>query len=341
MSLDEGYTPLRKCERLGKLLGLNGLYMKDDTVNPTYSFKDRPASVGVSKAIEFGFKTVGCPSTGNLSASTAAYSAKAGIDCYIIVPAGLEKAKLNQALAYGSRVITVKGTYDDANRLAIEAADALNIAFLNVNIRSYYTEGSKTLAFEICEQLGWRAPDWIFVPLASGALFCASWKGLKELHHLDFIKDVSTRLVGVQPEGCSPIVRAFKTKGDIVPVEKPDTLVTSLAIGNPASGYQVLRMIEECDGLAEAVTDEEVIEGEKLLASSEGIYSGPASATSIAALRKLTEAGVIEKDETVVCLITECGLKAPNLPLGLSGVLYEIEPDLGSLAAVVGGERES
>lgn len=335
VTLGEGFTPLKKCERLGRTLELNALYVKDDTVNPTYSFKDRPASIGVSKAHEFGFDKVGCPSTGNLAASTSAYAAKAGIECYIMVPREIERAKIGQALAYGARVVAVKGAYDDANRLAIEAADALNIAFLNVNIRSYYTEGEKTLAFEICEQLGWKAPDWVLIPMASGALFCAFWRGLKELQHLGFIEEASTRLIGLQPEGCSPIVKAFKEGGEIVPVENPKTLVSSLAIGNPASGYEVLRTIKECTGFAESVSDEEVLEGEKLLASTEGLYSGPASATTIAALRKFAEAGTIDQNETVVCLITECGLKAPDVLLEFPERFYEIVANIDAFSSIL------
>jgi len=340
VSLEEGFTPLRRCERLGETLGLRRLYVKDDTVNPTYSFKDRPASVGVSKALEFGFDKVGCPSTGNLAASTAAYAAKAGIGCYILVPNDIERAKISQALAYGAKVIAVRGTYDDANRLAVEAADALDIAFLNVNIRSYYTEGSKTLAFEVCEQLGWVAPDWALIPMASGALFCAFWRGLKELQRLGLIAEATTRLVGVQPEGCAPIVRAFKTGGDIVPLERPDTIVSSLAIGSPASGYGVLRAIKECGGAAESVTDDEVLRAEGLLASTEGVFSGPASATTVAALKRLVEEGTIDRDEIVVCLITECGLKAPDALLRLPERPYEIEPNLDSLSSVLSGRRQ-
>lgn len=337
VSIGEGFTPLRRCERLGKRLGLKNLYVKDDTVNPTYSFKDRPGSVGVSKALEFGFNAVGCPSTGNLAASTSAYAARAGIDCYIIVPNSIERAKIKQALAYGAKVVAVKGDYDDANRLAIEAADALNVAFLNVNIRPYYTEGSKTLAFEVCEQLDWKTPDRVVIPMASGALLCAFWRGLKELHLLGLVNNVSTKLVGAQPEGCSPIVRAFKKGGGIIP-EEPNTFVASLAIGNPASGYQTLQVIEECNGLAESMTDEEVIEAERLLASTEGIFTGPASATTIAVLVKLVKTGDIDKDETVVCLITECGLKAPDVPLEFPKQFHEIEPKLGSLTPIIGGD---
>ncbi|MBS7614028.1 threonine synthase, partial [Candidatus Bathyarchaeota archaeon] len=232
--MDAGFTPLRRAMRLAEILGLKKLYIKDDTVNPTGSFKDRPASIAVCKSIEFEFKAVGCASTGNLAAATASYAAKAGIPCYVFIPSDLEMGKILQIASYNPVVIAVKDTYDIVNRLATQISELHNIAVVNVNLRPYYVEGSKTPAFEVCEQLEWTTPDYFIIPMGSGALLCAINRGLKEMEVLDLMRN-DVKLVGVQPEGCSPIVSAFK-KGmdDIVPIEKPNTIVKSLAIGDPA-----------------------------------------------------------------------------------------------------------
>src|SRR3989304_1889788 len=237
VDLGAGFTPLHRSIGLAERLGLKNLYIKNDSVNPSFSFKDRPATVAVSKSIEFGLQAVGCPSTGNLAAATAAHAARAQIPCYIFVPADIEPTKIIQASVYGAQVVAVKGTYDDANRILTQAADIYRIGVVNVNIRSYYVEGSKTLAFEVAEQLGWRAPDHAIVPTASGALLCAISKGFDELIEVNLLEECGTKITAAQGYGCSPIADAFK-KGDemVTPVEKPKTIAKSLAIGDPGDG---------------------------------------------------------------------------------------------------------
>lgn len=332
VDLGAGYTPLRECNRLAKKLGIKKLYIKDDTVNPTGSFKDRPASVAISKAFEFDFKTIGCVSTGNLAAATAAHAAKAGIPCYVFIPINTEMNKILQTAIYGAKIITVRGTYDEANRLAAEALDEYKLALVNVNIRPYYVEGSKTLIFEICEQLGWRAPYNIIVPVGSGALLCAIWRGLKQLMEINLINEIETRIIGAQPEGCSPIVKAFKSNlNDVFPIEKPETIAKSLAIGDPGDGIYALKTIRESNGIAESANDEEILEGIKLLAENEGIFTEPAGGVTIAVLKKLIELGKISRDEEVVCCITGSGFKSSEIFLEVIPKTVEINPLLKEL----------
>lgn len=336
MDLGAGYTVLRKAGRLAEVLALETVYLKDDTVNPTYSFKDRPATVAVSKAQEFGSRAVGCVSTGNLAAAIAAHAAKVGLPCYIFVPVGIELNKIVQAAAYGANIIAVKGTYDDANRLAAQAAEVYDWAFANINIRPYYVEGSKTLAFETCEQLDWSPPDHVIVPVASGALLCSVYKGFAEFRKLGLIEESKIRVSGAQPQGCSPVVAAYKSKSDdVAPVEKPNTICKSLAIGDPGDGIYALRRIKESGGVAESVTDEEIIEAIKLLAKTEGIFTEPAGAVTIAVLKKLAEAGAISTDEKIVCYVTGNGLKSTETVLGHVSKPIEIEPRLESLKTLV------
>lgn len=313
VSLHVGLTPLLKAQRLAEKLKLKTLYVKNDAVNPTGSFKDRPVTVAVSKAIELGFKAVGCASTGNLAAATAAHAAKAHLPCYVFVPENLEPNKIAQTSIFGANIITVKGTYDQANRMATEAADRNNIAILNVSIRSYYVEGSKTTSFEICEQLGWRAPDHVILPMASGALICSLNKGFQELVKVGLIEEKTPRLSGAQPAGCAPIVDALKRAGgEVIPVEEPKTIAKSLAIGEPGDGIYAVKTISQTRGCGEEVSDEELIEGIQLLAKTEGIFTEPAGGVTVAALKKMRENGEIEKDEDVVCYITGNGLKTPE-----------------------------
>jgi len=336
VDLGAGHTILHRCDRLAKSLGLKNLYVKDDTVNPTYSFKDRPATVAVSKALEFGAEAVGCASTGNLAAAMAAHAAKAGLPCYVFVPADTELDKTLQAATYGARVIAVKGTYDEANRLAAQASEVYDWAFANINIRPYYVEGSKTLAFEVCEQLGWRAPDRVIVPMASGALLCAIWRGFKEFERLDLINGLDTRLTGAQPEGCSPIVRALKSgSSDVQPIEHPSTIAKSLAIGDPGDGVYAVKAIRESGGTAESATDRETLDAIHLLAKTEGIFSEPAGGVTIAVLRKLVESGGISPDEEVVCCVTGSGFKAAETILESTPKPVEIEPTLEALAKII------
>ncbi|MEM3088085.1 MAG: threonine synthase [Candidatus Bathyarchaeia archaeon] len=332
VDLGAGYTILHKCSRLARAIGLKTLYIKDDTVNPTYSFKDRPATVAVSKALEFNAKAIGCASTGNLAAATAAHSAKAGIPCYIFIPANIELNKIVQASVYGAKIIAVKGTYDDANRLATQVAEVSDWAIVNVNLRPYYVEGSKTLAFEVCEQLDWNPPDHVVVPMASGALLCAISKGFNELRRLDLIKNSKIRITGAQPAGCSPIVTAFKSNNnEVIPIEHPDTIAKSLAIGEPGDGVYAVRSIRESGGVAEAATDQETVEAIKLLAKTEGIFAEPAGAVTIAALKKLVETGEVAIDEVIVCYVTGNGLKTPEAVSDQIPKPIEIEPKLEAL----------
>jgi threonine synthase len=313
VNLGTGYTPLHKSDNLAKKIGLRELYVKDDTVNPTGSFKDRPASVAVSKALEFKGRVVGCPSTGNLASAVAAHAAKANLRCYVLMPSLTEREKILQAIVYGAKVLLVRGTYDDINRLSVLLCENPGVHFVNINIRPFYMEGSKTLAFETCEQLGWEAPDYIVVPTASGGLLYATWKALRELEQLGLVDNANTRLICAQPEGCSPIVDAFKSSKEVVePVEKPSTIAKSLAIGNPAEGNYVLRILRQHGGNAESVTDDEIKEGIEML-GREGIFTEPAGGVSVAVLKKLVDNGTIGKDDKVVCFVTATGLKAVNV----------------------------
>jgi len=336
VDLGAGYTILHDCKRLARELKIRKIYVKDDTVNPTGSFKDRPATVAVSKALEFGFKAVGCASTGNLAAATAAHASKAGLPCYVFIPANTEINKVLQAATYGAKIIAVKGTYDDANRLAAQAADEYEWGLVNINIRPYYVEGSKTLAFETCEQLGWRAPENIIVPVGSGALLCAIWRGLKQFAELGLIDELKTRIFAAQPEGCSPVVGAFKSgSDDVFPVEKPETITKSLAIGDPGDGIYALQAIRESGGAAEYATDEEIIEGIKILAKTEGIFAEPAGGVTIAVLKKLLESGVISRDEEVVCCVTGSGFKSSETILKTIQKPVEIEPSIEELRKII------
>ncbi len=328
-----GFTPLLKAERLGERLGLRNLFIKNDTANPTWSFKDRVVSVAVTKALEFGFDTVACASTGNLGNSVAAHAARTGLRCFIFIPADLEVGKVVGSLVYNPTLVAIRGNYDEVNRLCAEIASTLRWGFVNINLRPYYAEGSKTLGFEVVEQLGWRAPNHIVVPMASGSLLTKVWKALKELHRLGLIDEVTTKVHGAQAEGCSPIVRAFKENAEFVRPVKPNTIAKSLAIGNPADGIYALQAMRESGGVAEAVTDEEVIEGIKLLAETEGIFTETAGGVTIGVLKKLVEQGIIGSDEVVVALITGCGLKTQEVLTDHIAQPIVIEPSLKAFQA--------
>lgn len=331
IDIGAGFTPLLKAENLGEEFGLKEVYLKNDSVNPSFSFKDRPASVALSKAIEFGAPAVGCASTGNLSGAIAAHASKAGLPSFIFVPRGLETSKIAQTLAYGAKVIEVEGTYDDANRLVTEIALTSNIAFGNINVRPYYVEGSKTLAFETCEQLGWEVPDHVIVPTGSGALLHSIWRGFEELQRVGLIERWDTKITAAQAEGCSPIVQSLdEGKDEITPVENPDTVVKSLAIGDPADGYYVLKAIRETGGTGVAPSDEETVEGIKLLAETEGIYTEPAGGTVVATLKALVESGEVEKDEQIVLYITGNGLKTQEAIKGELPGAYKIGASVDS-----------
>ena len=309
VDLKTGFTPLIKANNLGRILGLDHLYIKNDAVNPTNSFKDRVVSVASTKAMEYEFKTLACASTGNLAGSVAAHAAKAGMNSYIFIPSDLERGKVVGAAIYGPTVVAVDGSYDDVNRLCSELADTYPWAFVNINMRPYYAEGSKTLGYEVAEQLGWRAPAHCVVPSASGSMFTKIWKGLHEFEDLGLIPKVNTRMHMTQAEGCSPIATAYEAGSTRVRPVKPNTVAKSLAIGNPADGYYSLKVIEESKGDATIVHEEEVVEGIQLLAENEGIFTETAGGVVISGLKHLVERGVIKRDEVTVAYITGNGLK--------------------------------
>jgi len=310
VGLYSGFTPLVRAQRLGAALGVKQLYLKDDSVNhPTFSYKDRVVSVAISKAIEFGFDTVSCASTGNLANSVAAHAARAGLDCYVFIPDGLEQGKIIGSGIYGPKTVAIHGNYDDVNRLCSEIGDKYGWAFVNVNLRPYYSEGAKTHAFEIAEQLGWKLPQHIIVASAGGTILPKLAKGLKELIKVGLVEDTGCKIYSAQASGCAPIINALHKGTDLVSPVKPDTIASSIAIGNPADGYYVIQAVRESGGWGESVTDEEILEGIKLLARSEGIFTEPAGGTEVAVAKKLIETGRIPRDESIVISITGNGYK--------------------------------
>jgi threonine synthase len=337
VSIQAGMTPLIKAENLGKELGLNNLYIKNDSVNPTFSFKDRPAGIAVSKAKEFDLSAVGCASTGNLAAATAAHAAKGGFPCYVFAPSDIEHAKIAQALSYGSKYIAVDGTYDDANRIAAQIGDSKGIGIVNINMRSYYVEGSKTLAYEVAEQLDWQVPDQLIVPVGSGAMLNAICKGFEELQDVSLLDNVSSlHMVAAQPHGCAPIVDAFKkNSNEVIPVENPDTIAKSLAIGDPGDGRYVLKRLHQYNGLAEESNNKEILDAILLLAQTEGIFTEPAGGVSVAVLKKLVEDGKIDKNEKTICYVTGNGLKATECLLEVLPKPEVMQADVAKISAVV------
>ncbi|MGQ0811574.1 MAG: threonine synthase [Nitrospiraceae bacterium] len=326
-----GLTPMVRAKNLGAYLGLDELYIKNDTVNhPTLSFKDRVVAVALTRARELGFETVACASTGNLANSVAAHAAAAGMRCYVFIPGDLEAAKVLGNLIYKPNVVEVEGNYDDVNRLCSEVAAEHGWAFVNINIRPYYAEGSKTLAFETVEQLGWRTPDQVVIPMASGSLLTKIWKGLNEMHALGLVDTVRTMINGAQAEGCSPISAAYKDKRDFFKPVKPKTIAKSLAIGNPADGYYALKATAESRGAMDMVSDEEIVESIKLLAQTEGIFAETAGGVTIGVLRKLVKQGMIKKTDVTVAYITGNGLKTQEAVIDAVGRPVRIQPSLMS-----------
>jgi threonine synthase len=326
-----GMTPLLKANRLARRLGLKRLYIKNDAVNmPTLSFKDRVVSVALTRARELGFTTVSCASTGNLANSTAAIAAHAGLDCCVFIPSDLEAGKVLGTLIYGPTVMAVHGNYDQVNRLCSEVANTHGWGFVNINLRPYYSEGSKTLGFEVAEQLGWELPDHIVAPLASGSLFTKIYKGFQEFTKVGLVAEKAVRFSGAQAEGCSPIAQAFREERDFIKPVKPSTIAKSIAIGNPADGIYAVDIARKTNGNIESVTDQEIVEGMKLLAETEGVFTETAGGTTIATLKKLVEAGKINSDETTVVYITGNGLKTQEAIQGSIGQPLTIEPKLDS-----------
>ncbi|HEY9749400.1 MAG TPA: threonine synthase [Allocoleopsis sp.] len=326
-----GMTPLLQANRLARRLGLKKLYIKNDAVNmPTLSFKDRVVSVALTRARELGFTTVSCASTGNLANSTAAIAAHAGLDCCVFIPSDLEAGKVLGTLIYGPTVMAVQGNYDQVNRLCSEVANTHGWGFVNINLRPYYSEGSKTLGYEVIEQLGWELPDHVVAPLASGSLFTKIYKGFQEFVKVGLVDEKAVRFSGAQAEGCSPIAQAFREGRDFISPVKPNTIAKSIAIGNPADGVYAVDVAKKTNGNIESVNDAEIVEGIKLLAETEGIFTETAGGTTIAVLKKLVEAGKINPDETTVVYITGNGLKTQEAVQGYINEPLTIEPKLDS-----------
>ena len=339
VDINAGFTPLVRAKNLGEHLGLKNLYIKNDCANPTWSFKDRVVTVAATKAREFGFETLACASTGNLANSVSAHAASAAIDAYVFIPADLERGKIIGSSVYGATLVAVDGNYDDVNRLCSELADNYKWAFVNINMRPYYAEGSKTLGFEVAEQLGWRAPDHVVAPMASGSLYVKIWKGLQELARLWLIDSVQTKMSGAQARGCSPIVTAAEAGTLNVRPVRPNTIAKSLAIGNPADGYYALQVMQESGGNGVASDDDEIIEGMKLLAESEGIFAETAGGVVVAGLKKLALSGRIAPDEVTVAYITGAGLKTQEAIEGALAEPLHIDPTMASFEASLGERR--
>ncbi|HEX3425949.1 MAG TPA: threonine synthase [Acidimicrobiales bacterium] len=333
VDLGAGLTPLLRADRLAAELGLGELWIKNDSTNPTGSFKDRVVSVALSKARELGFKVASCASTGNLANSVAAHAARAGMHSIVFIPANLEPAKVVMTAVFGGQVVAVEGNYDDVNRLCAElVSDHPDWAFANLNLRTYYAEGSKTLAFEVAEQLGWRAPDHVVVPVGSGSQLCKIAKGFQELEKVGLIPTPAgaaasgrVRVSGAQAQGCSPVATAFASGSEQVRPVKPDTIAKSIAIGDPADGLYALDVVRESGGAVASVTDAEIVEGIRLLARTEGIFTETAGGVTIAVLAKLAASGVVRPDEQVVAFVTGNGLKT----------LDAVAPGCGATATIV------
>lgn len=326
-----GFTPLLRADRLARRLGLSRLYIKNDGVNmPTLSFKDRVVSVALTRARELGFGTVSCASTGNLANSTAAIAAHAGLECCVFIPSDLELGKVLGTLIYNPTLMAVRGNYDQVNRLCSEVANTHGWGFVNINLRPYYSEGSKTLGYEVIEQLGWQLPDHIVAPLASGSLFTKIHKGFQEFVKVGLVDEKRVRFSGAQAEGCSPIAQAFAEGRDFITPVKPNTIAKSIAIGNPADGPYAIDLARSTGGSIASVSDKEIIAGIHLLAETEGIFTETAGGTTIAVLRKLVEQGRIDPAETTVAYITGNGLKTTEAVTATIGEPFTIDADLSS-----------
>jgi threonine synthase len=337
IDLGTGCTPLVRADRLAAELGLGELWIKNDTANPTGSFKDRVVSVALTKARQLGFKVAACASTGNLANSVAAHAARAGMVSVVFIPHDLELAKVTATAVYGGNVVAVEGTYDDVNRLCAElASEHPAWAFVNVNIRTYYAEGSKTLAFEVAEQLGWTAPDHVVVPVASGSQLVKVAKGFRELYDVGLLdEEPHVRVSGAQASGCSPVATAFAEKTDAIRPVKPSTIAKSLAIGNPADGWYALKTVRDSGGAFGSVTDAEIVDGIKLLARTEGIFAETAGGVTIATLAKLASEGIVRSDEKVVAYVTGHGLKTTEALSGSVGPTSTIAPTMEAFASAL------
>jgi threonine synthase len=311
---NSGFTPLVKADRLARELGVSELYIKDDSVNhPTFSYKDRVVSIAATRAVELGFPVFGCASTGNLANSVSAHAARLGLTCYVFIPNDLEPNKILGSAIYGPQIVAVDGNYDDVNRLCTQIADRYGWGFANINLRSYYAEGAKTMGFEVAEQLGWRFPDHLVSPVAGGTLLPRIYKGFREFIEVGLVEGNLPRIHAAQPTGSAPVIRALESGAEFPDPVKPNTIAKSLAIGNPADGFQVVRVVKETGGSGAMVTDDEILDGIELLARTEGIFTEPAGGTTLAATRALIQRGVIKANESVVVCITGNGYKTAEV----------------------------
>lgn len=330
IGLYSGYTPLVRADRLAAKLGVKDLWVKDDSVNhPTFSYKDRVVSVAMTKAIEFGFDTVSCASTGNLANSVSAHAARAGLRCFIFIPDNLEKGKVIGSAIYNPTPVAISGNYDDVNRLCTEIADKYGWAFVNINVRAFYTEGAKTYGFEIAEQLGWKLPQHIIVPTAGGTILPKVAQGFEELVRVGLVKDTPWKIYSAQAGGCAPVVSTIHRGNDIIEPVKPNTIAKSIAIGNPADGYYVLGAVRKSGGWGEMATDQEIVEGIQLLAQTEGIFTEPAGGTTVAVTKKLIDQGRIPRDESIVISVTGNGYKTLEAVTDAVPVPHRIGAKLG------------
>jgi len=335
---EPGLTRLIKADRLGAALGLRSLWVKDDTGNPTHSFKDRVVAVALAAARELGFSVLACPSTGNLANAVAAAAARAGWNSVVLIPSSLEQAKVLTTAVYDGTLLAVDGNYDDVNRLATElAAEHENWAFVNVNVRPYYAEGSKTLGYEVAEQLGWRLPEQIVVPVASGSQLTKVDRGFTELGALGLVEPIPYRVFGAQATGCSPVAKAFAEGHDVITPVRPDTIARSLAIGNPADGPYVLDAVRRTGGAVEHVSDAEVVDGIRLLARTEGVFAETAGGVTVATARKLIESGRLDPDAETVLLITGDGLKTLDAVAGEIGPTATVPSNSKAVRAALEG----
>jgi threonine synthase len=336
-----GFTPLVRATRLARELGLSELYLKDDSVNhPTFSYKDRVVSVAATRAVELAFPVFCCASTGNLAGSVAAHAARLGLPCYVFIPHDLEPAKILGAAIYQAHVVAVDGNYDDVNRLCTQIADRYGWGFANINLRAYYAEGAKTIGFEIAEQLGWRLPDHVVSPVAGGTLLPRIFKGFRELLEVGLVTGTLPKIHAAQPAGSAPVIRALDAGLEFPEPVKPDTIAKSLAIGNPADGFQVVRVVRDTGGAGASATDEEILSAVQLLARTEGIFTEPAGGTTVAVTRKLVQRGVIKPGDSVVVCITGNGYKTVDVmfdrvapPTRIGRGLADFERVLGPRAA--------
>jgi len=341
VSLNEGGTGFHLCENLAKHLGLRELYVKNEGENPTGSFKDRGMTVGVTKAVEFGVKSVICASTGNTSSSLAAYAAKAGLECAVLIPSGkIAYGKLSQSMIYGAKVIQVRGNFDQSLDAVLKLSEKHRSIYLLNSINPFRIEGQKSLGYEICDQLNQEAPDRIIVPVGNAGNISAIWKGFTEFHELGIVKTLPN-MTGIQAVGSAPIAHAIKSGSDtIVPVSAPETVATAIRIGAPVSWKKAMNAIRESGGTAETVTDEEILSAQKLLARGEGLFVEPASASSIAGLIKLVENGVIDKDERIVCVTTGHGLKDPDTAVKMSEKPVEVDAEISAIEEALGLKKQ-